>query len=143
MAGYWNRPEETREVLRSEGLWTGDLARSDEEGFLYIISRKNDMIKSGSHRIGPKEIEDVLAEHPGVHEVAVIGIPDEILDERIRACVVLRPSATCSEKELKAHCKKHLPQYKIPHDVVFLDDLPKTTSGKIKKNELRSTVITS
>ena len=143
MAGYWNRPEETREVLRSEGLWTGDLARSDEEGFLYIISRKNDMIKSGSHRIGPKEIEDVLAEHPAVHEVAVIGIPDEILDERIRACVVLRPSAASSEKELKAHCKKLLPQYKIPHDVVFLDDLPKTTSGKIKKNELRSTVIIS
>jgi long-chain acyl-CoA synthetase len=143
MAGYWNRPEETSEVLRPEGLRTGDLARSDEEGFLYIISRKSDLIKSGSHRIGPKEIEDVLAEHPAVHEVAVIGIPDEILDERIRACVVLRPGASCGEKELKVHCKKYLPQYKIPHDVIFLSDLPKTTSGKIQKNELRTMGMTS
>ncbi len=141
MAGYWNRPEETGEVLRPEGLWTGDLARSDEEGFLYIVSRKSDLIKSGSHRIGPKEIEDVLAEHPAVHEAAVIGIPDEILDERIRACVVLRPESCCTEKELQMHCKKLLPQYKVPHEVVFMSDLPKTTTGKIKKNELRPTEI--
>lgn len=140
MAGYWNRPEETKGVLRPEGLWTGDLARSDAEGFLYIVSRKSDLIKSGSHRIGPKEIEDVLSEHAAVHEVAVIGIPDEILDERICACIVLRPGCECSEKELKIHCKKHLPQYKIPHSVVFLADLPKTTTGKIQKNELRTMV---
>ena len=136
MAGYWNRPEETSEVLRQEGLWTGDLARSDAEGFLYIVSRKNDLIKSGSHRIGPKEIEDVLAEHPAVHEVAVIGIPDEILDERIRACVILLPDVHCSEKELQKHCRMHLPQYKVPHEVVFMDDLPRTATGKIKKFEL-------
>ena len=140
MAGYWQRPEETKEVLRPEGLWTGDLARSDDEGFLYIVSRKSDLIKSGSHRIGPKEIEDVLSEHAAVHEVAVIGIPDEILDERICACIVLRPGCECSEKELKMHCKKYLPQYKIPYSVVFLADLPKTTSGKIQKNELRTMV---
>ncbi len=137
MAGYWNRPEETKEVLRQEGLWTGDLARSDEDGFLYIVSRKSDLIKSGSHRIGPKEIEDVLAEHPAVHEAAVLGIPDEILDERIRACIVLRPDMTCSEKELQKHCKRFLPQYKIPHEVLFMADLPKTSSGKIIKHELR------
>lgn len=137
MAGYWQRPEETKEVLRPEGLWTGDLARSDEEGFLYIVSRKTDLIKSGSHRIGPKEIEDVLSGHAAVHEVAVIGMPDEILDERICACIVLRPGYECSEKELKAHCKKQLSQYKIPRDIIFLGDLPKTTSGKIQKNELR------
>lgn len=142
MAGYWQRPEETKEVLRPEGLWTGDLARSDEDGFLYIVSRKSDLIKSGSHRIGPKEIEDVLSEHIAVHEVAVIGIPDEILDERICACIVLRPGCECSEKELKVHCKKHLPQYKIPHEVIFCGDLPKTTSGKIQKNELRVMVST-
>jgi len=142
MAGYWNRPEETKKVLRPEGLWTGDLAKSDEEGFLYIVSRKSDLIKSGSHRIGPKEIEDVLSEHAAVHEVAVIGILDEILDERICACIVLRPGCECNEKELKIHCKKQLPQYKIPHSVVFLTDLPKTTSGKIQKNELRVMVST-
>ncbi|QQG64720.1 class I adenylate-forming enzyme family protein [Desulfobulbus oligotrophicus] len=141
MAGYWNRVEETREVLRPEGLWTGDLAQYDEEGFLYIVSRKSDLIKSGSHRIGPKEIEDVLAEHAAVHEAAVFGVPDEILDERICACVVLRPECACSEKELKLHCKKYLPQYKIPHEVVFVADLPKTTSGKIRKNELRATLL--
>ena len=142
MAGYWNRPEETKEVLRPEGLWTGDLARSDDEGFLSIVSRKSDLIKSGSHRIGPKEIEDVLSEHVAVHEVAVIGIPDEILDERICACIVLRPGCECSEKELKVHCKKLLPQYKIPHNIIFVGDLPKTTSGKIQKNELRVLVST-
>ena len=142
MAGYWQRPEETKEVLRPEGLWTGDLARSDDEGFLYIVSRKSDLIKSGSHRIGPKEIEDVLSEHAAVHEVAVIGIPDEILDERICACIVLRPECECSEKELKIHCKKLLPQYKIPHNIIFVGDLPKTTSGKIQKNELRVLVST-
>lgn len=143
MVGYWNCPEATNKVLRPEGLWTGDLARSDEEGFLYIVSRKSDLIKSGAHRIGPKEIEDVLAEHPAVHEAAVIGLPDALLDERICACVVLRQGAVGDEKLLKVHCKKHLPQYKIPHDVIFLDDLPKTTSGKIAKNELRSRIIGS
>ena len=140
MAGYWDRPEETRGVLRAEGLYTGDLARSDEEGFLYIVSRKSDLIKSGSHRIGPKEIEDVISEHAAVDEVAVIGIPDEVLDERICACIVLKPGCECSEKELKVHCKKHLPQYKIPHAVIFFGELPKTTSGKIQKNELRAIV---
>ena len=142
MAGYWQRPVETREVLRSEGLWTGDLARCDEEGFLYIVSRKNDLIKSGSHRIGPKEIEDVLTEHTAVYEVAVIGIPDEILDERICACIILRPGCECSEKELKAHCKKYLPRYKIPHSIIFFRDLPKTTSGKVQKSDLRLMVST-
>ncbi len=137
MAGYWNRPEETREVLRPEGLWTGDLARSDEEGFLYIVSRKSDLIKCGSHRIAPKEIEDVLATHSAVHEAAVIGIPDEILDERIRACVVLRPEADYSVKDLLVHCRKYLPLYKVPHEVVVLENLPRTTTGKIKKSELR------
>jgi acyl-CoA synthetase (AMP-forming)/AMP-acid ligase II len=136
MAGYWNRPEETNEVLRPEGLWTGDLARSDEDGFLYIVSRKSDLIKCGSHRIGPKEIEDVLAEHSAVHEAAVIGIPDELLDERIRACVVLRSDANCSAKDLLVFCRKHLPLYKVPHEVVFMEDLPRTTTGKIKKIEL-------
>lgn len=141
MAGYWNRPEETREVLRFECLWTGDLARMDEDGYLYIVSRKSDLIKSGSHRIGPKEIEDVLEEHPAVHEAAVVGIPDEILDEHIRACVVLQPNSYCCEKDLQIHCRKRLPQFKVPHEMVFLTDLPKTSSGKIIKTELRSMVI--
>ena len=143
MAGYWNRPDETKKVLRSDGLWTGDLAREDEEGFLYIISRKSDLIKSGSHRIGPKEIEDVLIEHTAVHEAAVVGIPDEILDERIRACVILKADAQCSEKELQKHCRKYLPLFKIPHEILFMTDLPRTSSGKIKKHELRTKKVTT
>ncbi len=138
MAGYWQRPEETRQVLRDEGLWTGDLARQDEEGFFYIVSRKSDIIKSGSHRIGPKEIEDILAGHPAVQEVAVVGIPDDILDERIRACVVLREDADCSEKELLKHCRLELPAYKVPQEFVFLERLPKTATGKIRKSELKT-----
>ncbi|WP_456387822.1 class I adenylate-forming enzyme family protein [Desulfolithobacter sp.] len=139
MAGYWQRPEETAAVLRKEGLWTGDLARQDEDGFFYIVSRKSDIIKSGSHRIGPKEIEDTLAVHPAVHEVAVVGVPDEILDERIRACVVLKEDARCSEKELIRLCRRELPPYKVPQEVLFLKELPKTATGKIKKAPLKNT----
>ncbi len=138
MAGYWRRPEETRAVLRREGLWTGDLARQDDEGFFYIVSRKSDIIKSGSHRIGPREIEDTIAEHPAVEEVAVVGIPDDILDERIRACVVLRHDAACSDKELLKHCRIELPAYKVPQEIVFLEHLPRTATGKIRKSELKT-----
>lgn len=138
MAGYWNRPDETRKVVRREGLWTGDLARQDAEGYLFIVSRKSDIIKSGSHRIGPKEIEDVISEHPAVHEVAVVGIPDEVLDERIRACIVLQKDVDCSAKEMKRLCRKSLPAYKVPHEFVFCMNLPKTSTGKIMKSELRT-----
>jgi acyl-CoA synthetase (AMP-forming)/AMP-acid ligase II len=137
MAGYWQREKETAEVLRPEGLWTGDLARSDEEGFLYIVSRKSDIIKSGSHRIGPKEIEDTLAEHPAVHEVAVVGIKDEILDERIRACVVLKDGEKTTDREMIKFCRRLLPAFKVPQEVVFYEALPKTETGKIKKTDLR------
>jgi acyl-CoA synthetase (AMP-forming)/AMP-acid ligase II len=137
MAGYWKKPQETKEVLTGEGLWTGDLAYQDDDGYFYIVSRKGDIIKSGGHRIGPQEIEDVLYEHPAVHEVAVVGIADEILDERIRACVVLKDGGNCDIKELLKHCRKDLPAYKVPHEIVFLEQLPKTATGKIKKIELR------
>ena len=143
MAGYWQRPEETAGVLRKEGLWTGDLARQDKEGFFYIVSRKSDIIKSGAHRIGPKEIEDSIAEHPVVHEVAVVGVPDDILDERIRACVVLQDGMECSKKELLKHCRKSLPAYKVPQEIVFLDQLPKTTTGKIVKSNLKDCISSS
>lgn len=136
MAGYWKQQKATEKVLRSQGLWTGDLARRDEDGYLYIVSRKSDIIKSGSHRIGPKEIEDTLAAHDAVHEVAVVGVPDEILDERIRACVVLNHGVDCSEKELVKHCRRVLPAYKVPHEVVYFNELPKTATGKILKTKL-------
>ncbi len=138
MAGYWQKLDESAKVLRKEGLWTGDLARRDEDGFFYIISRKSDIIKSGSHRIGPKEIEDTLAEHPAVHEAAVVGIADAILDERIRACIVLKDDCKCNEKDLLKHCRKELPAYKVPHEVKFFSELPKTATGKIMKSKLKT-----
>lgn len=137
MAGYWKEPERTAQVLRKEGLWTGDLARIDEEGFIYIVSRKSDMIKSGAHRISPKEIEEIILEHSAVHEVAVAGVEDEILGEAIKACVVLKQGFSWTKRELLAHCHKNLPLYKVPHQVEFLNELPKTSSGKIRKIDLK------
>ncbi len=138
MAGYWNRQEETVKVLRPEGLWTGDLARRDDEGYYFIVSRKSDIIKTGAHRIGPKEIEDTISAYAAVHEVAVVGVADEILGERIRACIVLNLGVDCTVKDLKKHCRVNLPAYKVPHEYVFCDELPKTATGKIKKSELRT-----
>ncbi len=141
MRGYWNNPEKTSAVLRDGLLWTGDLAKIDEEGFLYIVSRKSDMIKSGAHRIGPKEIEEVIHELPGVHEVAVIGMPDVILGESILACIVLADQGACSDREVKRYCREKLPPYKLPKEVIFVDELPKTASGKIRKKVLKEQLI--
>ena len=143
MAGYWQCPEETAEVLRSEGLWTGDLARMDEEGYLFMVSRKSDMIKSGSHRISPKEIEEIIHEHEGVHEVAVVGQEDEILGETIKACVVLKSDIQCTPKELTLHCRRNLPPFKVPQEIVILEDLPKTATGKIRKVDLKDPAISA
>lgn len=142
MVGYWNRPEETDKVLRTTGLWTGDLAFQDSDGYFYIVSRKSDIIKSGSHRIGPQEIEDVIMEHDAISEVAVIGIIDEILGERIKACVVLKPGMECTEKEIRKHCRAILPAYKVPHVIEFFTELPKTATGKIKRAALRNEQVT-
>lgn len=136
MAGYWGRPEESAAVLTRDGLRTGDLARMDAEGYLYIFSRKSDLIKSGAHRIAPKEIEEVIQAHEAVHEVAVIGVEDEILGEALKACVVLKAECDCTAREIIVHCRKNLPAYKIPHLVVFYSELLKTANGKICKEEL-------
>ncbi len=138
MAGYWGSPEKTAQVIREEKLWTGDLARIDEDGYITIVSRKNDMIKSGSHRISPKEIEEVILEHKAVHEVAVVGVEDAILGESIKAFIVLKEGRKHDNKELLLHCRKLLPIFKVPQSVEFYEELPKTTSGKVKKNELKS-----
>jgi acyl-CoA synthetase (AMP-forming)/AMP-acid ligase II len=137
MAGYWEDKKGTSLVLRKEGLLTGDLAMKDEEGFLYIVSRKSEIIKSGAHRIGPKEIEEIIHEHEAVHEVAVFGVDDEILGEAIKACIVLKEGKLFTKKELLSHCRKNLPAYKVPHHIEFCKQLPKTSSGKVKKNDLK------
>lgn len=136
MLGYWRKPEETSEVLKVDGLHTGDHARVDAEGYLYIVGRRTDFIKSGAHRIGAKEIEEILLEIEEVDEVAVVGVEDEILGEALRACIVVKPGRELGRSAVMAHCKENLPPYKVPREISFLDALPKTTTGKIRKQEL-------
>lgn len=137
MAGYWGDLEETHQVLGPEGFHTGDLGRRDEEGFLYVVGRKREMIKCGAHRISPKEIEEVLMDHPEVHEVAVIGIPHEMLGEAIRAYVVLREASDLTPQDLLSFAVARLPEYKVPAEIRLRPDLPKNASGKIQKQLLR------
>jgi len=137
MLGYWDAPEETAAALRPEGLRTGDLARMDEEGFLYIVSRKSDMIKSGAHRISPKSIEEILAEHEGVFESAAVGYPDQILGEGIALFVVPREGSELTEADILRHCRQNLPRYKVPQLVIMATGLPKTASGKIRRPVLQ------
>jgi acyl-CoA synthetase (AMP-forming)/AMP-acid ligase II len=137
MAGYWKDPESTASVLRKGGLWTGDLATIDDEGYLYVVSRKSEMIKSGAHRIGPREIEDIIMEHPAVREVAVFGIEDNILGEAIAACVIKNKDALCDSSDIQRHCRQQLPTFKVPKHVYFVESFPRVASGKPQKNELK------
>ncbi len=138
MRGYWNRPEETARVLRADGfLRTGDIATMDDKGFLRIVDRKKDMILVSGFNVYPNEIEDVIAMHPGVMEVAAIGVPDERSGEAVKVFVV-RKDSTLTVEALRAHCKAYLTAYKVPHLVEFRDELPKTNVGKILRRALRS-----
>jgi acyl-CoA synthetase (AMP-forming)/AMP-acid ligase II len=136
MEGYWNDPVETAAVLDARGYHTGDLGRLDEDGFLWLAGRAREQIKSGAHRIHPKEIEDVILEHPAIHEAAVVGVPDETLGEAIHAFVVLREGAAAGADEVLAHCRVRLPAYKVPKVVAFRDELPKGPTGKVQKRAL-------
>lgn len=140
MRGYWNDPEGTSRVIRSEGLRTGDLARVDEDGYVFIVGRKSDIIKSGAYRINPKELEEIILKLPGVAEVAIVGLPDEIQGESITAFIVTstKETAKVDEKSVIAHCREHLPRYKMVREVRFVESLPKTPSGKIRRGELRN-----
>ena len=137
MLGYWKSPEETAKVLKDGFLYTGDLARTDDDGFIYIASRKSDMIKSGANRISPLEIEDAVCMMKEVLECAAVGVPDEIFGESIKLVVVLREGASVSEKDILIFCKKNLAAYKVPKTIVLAPALPKTASGKVKRAELR------
>ncbi|WP_251359867.1 AMP-binding protein [Kangiella sp. TOML190] len=137
MEGYLNRPEETAKVLDKDGwLATGDMATIDQEGYLRIVDRKKDMILVSGFNVYPNEIEDVIALHPGVLEVAAIGEPDEVKGEVVKICVV-KKDPNLDEEELIAHCRDHLTGYKIPKVVEFYDELPKSNVGKILRKELR------
>jgi acyl-CoA synthetase (AMP-forming)/AMP-acid ligase II len=137
MKGYWNKPEATAETLRGGWLHTGDIGYMDEGGYLYITDRKKDMIISGGSNIYPREIEEVICQHPAVFEVAVIGVPDERWGEATKALVVARPGQSPTEAEIVEHCRRHLASYKKPQSVEFLPALPKNAYGKVLKRELR------
>nr|MBP7502573.1 AMP-binding protein [Aquabacterium sp.] len=138
MKGYWNRPEETAKVIDSEGwLATGDVAVIDEKGYLKIVDRKKDMILVSGFNVYPNEIEDVIAMHPDVKEVAAVGMPDEVAGERVKVIIVPR-TPTLTKEAVIEHCRKSLTGYKIPRVVEFRDtELPKTPVGKILRRELR------
>lgn len=137
MKGYWNKPDETKEVLRGDWLYTGDIAKMDEDGYFYIVDRKKDMIISGGFNIYPREIEEVLYQHPGVKEAAVIGVPHSYRGEVPKAYIVPKEGYKLTEEEIKGHCKKLLAKYKIPEFIEFREELPKTFVGKVLKRKLR------
>jgi long-chain acyl-CoA synthetase len=141
MSEYWNNPAETREALREHGeggpwVHTGDLAYMDEEGFIFLVDRKKDMMKTSGFQVWPREIEEVLAAHPAVMEVSVAGVPDAIKGEVPRAWVVLKPDHSATEEELRAYCRERLAPYKVPAKVEFRKDLPKTMVGKVLRRTL-------
>lgn len=137
MKGYWNKPAETAQVLRDGWLYTGDVARMDEDGYFYIVQRKKDMILVSGFNVYPNEIEDVLFTHPAVKECAVIGVPDQYRGEAVKVFVVLKEGATARSEELQAFCRERLAKYKLPSLIEFIDALPKSAVGKVLRRELR------
>lgn len=139
--GYWNKPEETENALRDAdgkvALRTGDVGYMDAEGWFYVVDRKKDQINAGGYKVWPREVEDVLYEHPGVREVAVVGVPDEYRGETVKAFVSLRPGTSVTSDELIVFCRERMSAYKYPRQVELLDELPKTVTGKLLRRELR------
>ena len=136
MRGYHNMPTETANTLREGWLYTGDIARMDDDGFFYIVDRKKELIKPGGYQVWPREVEEVIAENPKVLEAGVAGVPDAYRGETVKAWVVVKPGETLTEEELKAWCKERLAPFKVPTFVEFRSELPKTTVGKILRREL-------
>ena len=144
MKGYWDRPEETARVLKPGSfpgervLYTGDLFRMDEEGYLYFVGRKDDIIKSRGEKVSPREVEDVLCSLAGVAEAAVVGVPDPVLGQAIKAVVALREGARLTVLDLRRHCARHLEDFSVPQVVEIRSSLPRTSNGKTSKRELAS-----
>jgi long-chain acyl-CoA synthetase len=135
--GYYKMPEETGRTFRNGWLYTGDMAKMDEDGYLYIVDRKKDLIIRGGLNIYPYEVEDVLYEHPAVEDVAVIGVPDPIMGEEVKAFVVLKPGYYLSEGALKEYCRRTLGRFKSPRYIEFIEAIPRSSVGKVLKQELK------
>jgi long-chain acyl-CoA synthetase len=137
MKGYWKNPDATEETLRHGWLHTGDLGYKGGEGFIFIVDRKHDMIISGGSNIYSREVEDVITRHPEVLEVVVIGVPDNIWGEAVKAIVVRKPGSRITEQEIIDFCKTGIASYKKPKSVDFVNELPKSPYGKILRREIR------
>ncbi|MBI4337590.1 MAG: long-chain fatty acid--CoA ligase [Chloroflexi bacterium] len=137
MQGYWGRPDETADVLKDGWLHTGDVARMDKDGYFYIVGRKKEMVLVSGFNVYPREVEEVLHAHPAVMEAAVIGVPDRYQGEAVKAFVVLKPGAQCSPEELLVWARERLAPYKVPKQVEFASELPKTLIGKVLHRALK------
>jgi long-chain acyl-CoA synthetase len=142
MQGYWQKPDETRDMIRTNEhgerlLYTGDLAYQDEDGYLFLVDRKKDLIKTSGYQVWPREIEEVISSHPAVAEVAVVGLPDQMRGEVVKAWIILRPGHRATGAELKAFSREKLAPYKVPTKYEFVTELPKTQIGKVLYRVLR------
>jgi long-chain acyl-CoA synthetase len=142
MEGYWQRPDATHEMLRIDqngknSLYTGDLGYLDRDGYVFIVDRKKELIKTSGFQVWPREVEEVLAAHPAVAEAGVVGLPDTEKGERVKAWVVMRPGMTTTEAELKGFCRERAAPYKCPSQIEFVSDLPKTLVGKVLRRALK------
>ena len=142
MQGYWNRPEATAEMIRDNWLYTGDLGRMDDDGYVSITGRKKEMIKPSGHQVFPDEVEGIIVQHPAVLEVCVAGVNDEMQGEAVKAWVVVRPDKQCSAEDIKSFCKDKLTSYKIPKYVELIDALPKSDVGKVLRRKLQEKELT-
>lgn len=136
MRGYWNMPEETATVLRNGWLYTGDVARRDEDGYFYLVDRKKDVIIASGFNIYPREIDEVLYAHPKVREAVAVGIPDPYRGETVKVFVVLKSGEVATEEEIIGYCRQHLARYKVPTAVEFRSSLPKSMVGKVLRRAL-------
>jgi long-chain acyl-CoA synthetase len=143
MLGYWKQPTATAEALRGGWMHTGDMGMLDQDGYLYLVDRKKDIIITGGENVYSTEVESVLCQHAAVLEAAVIGLPDQKWGEAVAAIVVLRAGQQASAEEMRAFCRERIAGYKVPRSIDFVDALPKTTTGKISKQELRTRYATS
>jgi long-chain acyl-CoA synthetase len=136
-AGYWNRPAETERAFRDGFFLTGDVVVVDEQGFFYVVDRKKDMIIASGYKVWPREVEDVLYQHPAVKEAAVVGVPDQYRGETVKAFVSLKSGAHVAGDELIAFCRERMAAYKYPRAVELVTEVPKTATGKFLRRALR------